>query len=116
MSPVRSTIVDSRPMPTSSPPSKIISILPSMSSFTYCASVGLGLPDVLALGAATNPPAAQIKRCAMESDGNRTATVSRPPVVSLGTSAVLFKIIVRGPGQKRAARRCAISGTGSAIL
>ena len=48
---VRSIIVDSIPIPTG-PPSMIMSILPFRSSYTCCARVGLGLPEVFALGAA----------------------------------------------------------------
>ncbi len=49
--PDTSTIVDSIPM-SGLPPSIIISIVPSRSSITCFACVGLGLPDKLALGAA----------------------------------------------------------------
>ena len=52
ISSVKSTIVDSKPIPTR-PPSRIMSILPFISSYTYFPSVGLGRPEVLALGAAT---------------------------------------------------------------
>ena len=48
-------------------------------------AIGLGLPDVLALGAATYPPAARISAAATGSLGKRTATLSSPPVVSIGT-------------------------------
>ena len=48
---VKSTIVDSRPI-SAAPPSIIISTLPSKSSATYFASVGLGRPERFALGAA----------------------------------------------------------------
>ena len=81
---VKSTIVDSRPIPTA-PPSMIISMASPRSSSTCCAVVGLGLPDVLALGAATYPPAARISAAATGSLGKRTATLSSPPVVSIGT-------------------------------
>ena len=73
-------MVDSTPMPTW-PPSRIISIFPSMSSITCSARVGLGRPEVLALGAATGIPASFMSRFATGSDGIRTATVSSPPVV-----------------------------------
>ena len=79
-SPVTSTMVDSTPMPTG-PPSRIISIFPFMSSHTWSAVVGLGRPEVLALGAATGTPARAIRRLATGSLGIRTATVSKPPVV-----------------------------------
>ena len=48
-------MVDSIPIPTG-PPSMIMAILPLRSSATWAASVGLGLPDVLALGAAIRQP------------------------------------------------------------
>lgn len=86
-----------------------------MSSATYSAIVGLGFPDALALGAATKPPAASISRCATGCDGNLTATVSSPPVVSSGTVSFLGRIMVSGPGQNASHSRCAASGTGSAI-
>ena len=96
---VISRIVDSRPISTL-PLSRIISIFPSRSSLTCCAVVGLGLPDVLALGADTNPPAARITAAANGSLGILTATVSSPPVVPYGTTSLFSKIIVSGPGQK----------------
>ena len=114
ISPDTSTIVDSTPIPTA-PPSMIISIFPSMSSMTCSAFVGLGLPDVLALGADTYPPPARISSRAISSSGIRTATVSRPPVVPSGTFSFLLKIIVSGPGQKCAAISSTISGTDSTI-
>ena len=64
------------------------------------AEVGLGLPEILALGAATYPPEARINARATESTGILTATVSRPPVVSYGTASLLKNIMVKGPGQK----------------
>ena len=111
---VISRIVDSTPISTL-PPSRIISILPLKSSATCCAVVGLGLPDVLALGADTYPPPARISSRAISSSGIRTATVSRPPVVPSGTFSFLLKIIVSGPGQKCAAISSTISGTDSTI-
>ena len=75
-----STMVDSTPMPTG-PPSIIISMRPFMSCQTWSAVVGLGRPEVLALGAATGTPARAIRRLATGSLGIRMATVSRPPVV-----------------------------------
>ena len=56
---VISRIVDSSPISTA-PPSRIMSIFPSRSSATCSAVVGLGRPEVFALGADTNPPAARI--------------------------------------------------------
>ena len=84
----KSTIVDSRPIFTC-PPSMIISMASPRSSATCPAVVGLGLPEVLALGAATYPPAARISSCAIGSLGKRTATLSSPPVVSFGTISAL---------------------------
>ena len=55
--------------------------VPSRSTRTCSAVVGLGRPDVFALGAETNPPAARINAAAIGSLGIRTATVSNPPVV-----------------------------------
>ena len=78
---MRSTIVDSTPIPTS-PPSIIISIRPSISSITCSAFVGLGLPDVFALGAAIGSLDSSISLLAILLLGIRTATVSSPPVVS----------------------------------
>ena len=107
---VKSTIVDSRPIPTG-PPSMIISMASPRSSSTCCAVVGLGRPEVLALGAATYPLDARIKAAAMGSLGKRTATLSSPPVVSRGTRSDFSKIMVRGPGQNFLARIFAFSGT-----
>ena len=53
-----------------------------VSTLTYFATVGLGLPEVLALGAAIYPPLYLISFCAAGCEGIRIATVSRPPVVS----------------------------------
>ena len=61
--------------------------------------VGLGRPEVLALGAATGVPASSISLLATGSDGIRTATVSSPPVVPFGTLPLFGKISVSGPGQ-----------------
>ncbi len=80
MVPVTSTMVDSSPIPTW-PPSKSISIRPSISCHTCRAVVGLGRPDLFALGAATGTPANAITPFATGSLGIRIATVSSPPVV-----------------------------------
>ena len=64
VSSVRSMMVDSIPMPTG-PPSIIMAILPLRSSATCAASVGLGLPDVLALGAAIRQPLLLIRSSAI---------------------------------------------------
>ena len=63
---VISSIVDSRPISTL-PPSITISIFPPRSSRTCSAVVGLGRPEVFALGAETNPPAALISSAASSS-------------------------------------------------
>ena len=110
VSPVRSTIVDSIPMPTA-PPSSIISIRPSISSITCSASVGDGRPEVFALGAAIYTPLSFIRLIATGCDGIRIATVSSPPVVPSGTMLFLFKIIVSGPGQNASISITAFSGT-----
>ena len=111
---VISRIVDSSPISTL-PPSMIISIFPFRSSHTCSAVVGLGRPDVLALGADTYPPAARISFLAIRSLGILTATVSRPPVVPYGTRELFSKIIVKGPGQKCFARSSVSGGTFSVI-
>ena len=108
-SPDTSTIVDSKPN-SQGPPSIIISILPLKSNSTWEALVGLGLPDVLALGAAIGVPLAVIRACAILSSGNLIATVSRPPLVSFGTISLFLNIIVKGPGQKWSASLTAVSG------
>lgn len=61
---VTSIIVDSNPIPTM-PPSIIMSMRPSKSSITCSPSVGLGLPDKLALGAAMLVPASLINLLAI---------------------------------------------------
>ena len=112
-SPVTSTIVDSTPK-RHGPPSRISGMRPARSSSTASAVVGLGLPDVLALGAARGKPAARIRASAASFSGMRTPTVLRPPVMRSGTAARRRSTKVRGPGAN-AARRCsAISGTSSA--
>ena len=75
-------------------------ILPSISSSTCAAVVGLGRPERFALGAAMGVCAAQISARATGCEGMRTATVSSPAVTSRGTRGDLGKISVMGPGQK----------------
>ena len=106
---VRSIIVDSIPMPTG-PPSSIIAIFPFKSSATWAASVGLGRPEVLALGAAMRQPLFRIRSNATGWFGIRTATVSIPPVVAEGTVSFFQTIMVRGPGQKASASFWAAAG------
>lgn len=73
--------------------------------------MGLGLPDKLAEGAARGTPAASMTARAVGWEGQRTATVSRPPLVCWGMTSDLGKMMVRGPGQKAAASFWALSGT-----
>ena len=108
-SPVISTTVDSIPTLQSSP-SMMASMRPSMSAMTSLALVGLGLPEMLALGAAIGVSDIVIRSSAALLSGILTATVSRPPVVLSGTSGFFFTTIVSGPGQK-----FSISATMSAL-
>ena len=91
-------IVDSTPT-AHGPPSNIPSILPSMSSIMSAMHVGLGRPDVLPEGAAMGTSAAAMTARVMGWFGQRTPTVSNPPVVRSGTMGFRGKIIVSGPGQ-----------------
>ena len=72
--------------------------------------LGLGRPEIFAEGAANDTPAASITARAAGCEGQRTATVSRPPLVSYGTISDFGSIIVRGPGQNLSASRSALSG------
>ena len=85
------------------PPSTMPSILPSMSSIMCPAVVGLGRPEVLPLGAAIGTPAASMMASVTGWSGQRTPTVSSPPVVRRGTMSRRDRIMVSGPGQNRAA-------------
>ena len=105
-----SKIVDSTPIPTA-PSSRIPSILPARSWYTWEASVGLGLPERFADGPATGSPALSINSKVTPLSGQRSATVSKPPVLSKGTIFDFFKMSVSGPGQKLSIRRFAFSGT-----
>jgi hypothetical protein len=62
--------------------------------------VGLTRPERLAEGAAIGSPRARISASAAGCEGQRTATVFRPPVTAAGTAAVFSRTKVRGPGQK----------------
>jgi len=95
-------MVDSTPT-VQGPPSTMPSILPSMSSIMWAAVVGLGRPEVLPLGAAMGTPAARMMARVTGWSGQRTPTVSRPPVVCRGTMSRRGRIMVRGPGQNRSA-------------
>ena len=86
-------------------------IRPSISASTYAAFVGLGLPERLALGAASGTPAARMTAAAAGWTGMRTATVGSPAETPAGTRSLLGNIMVRGPGQNALARRLALSGT-----
>ena len=102
--------VDSTP-PSQSPPSKRASTRPVRSSCTWWKVVGLGRPDRLAEGAARGTSAASMTARAVGWEGQRTATVSRPPLVSRGMRSDLGRMMVSGPGQKAAANFLALSGT-----
>ena len=95
-------IVDSTPT-AHGPPSNMPSILPSMSSIMSLMHVGLGRPEVLPEGAAMGTSAAAMIARVTGWFGQRTPTVSRPPVVRSGTMGLRGRIIVRGPGQNRSA-------------
>ena len=101
--------VDSTPI-SQPPPSIISGTLPSISSKTYLAFVGLGLPERFALGAASGKPQALIIFLAYSDFGIRTATVSSPPEVTSGIKSLFFIIIVRGPGQNFSAISLTFSG------
>ena len=89
----------------------IISIFPDKSFITWLALVGLGFPDVLALGAAIYTPDVLISSAATLWLGILIATVPRPPVIESGTMSDFFNIIVNGPGQNLSASFNALSGT-----
>ena len=86
-------------MPTSQfLPLSISGILPSMSSATCRHVVGLGLDEVLALGAHIGTPAAEINARASSDSGIRMATVSSPAVTASGTEGFFLSTMVTGPG------------------
>ena len=74
-----------------------------MSSIMCRAQVGLGRPEVFPLGAATGVSAAAIMARVTGWSGQRTPTVSSPPVVRRGTQSRRGRIMVSGPGQNRSA-------------
>jgi peptide chain release factor 1 len=76
--------------------------------------IGLGLPEILALGAAIGQPALFISSKAIGLSGIRMATVFSPPVVMSGTLAFFGKTIVSGPGQKLSIMRT-ISGVSTGV-
>ena len=89
------------------PPSSTMGMLPSRSSSTCWAVVGLGLPLRLALGAATGTPAALSSLSATGWSGMRTATLLSPALVTAGTVGFLGSSNVSGPGQNRSISLCA---------
>ena len=100
---VRSMMVLSTPT-AQGPPSTMPSILPIISSAICCAVVGLGLPEVLPLGAAMGTPACSMIASVSGWSGQRTPTVSSPPVVRRGTMGRRGRIMVSGPGQNFSAK------------
>jgi hypothetical protein len=86
------------------PPSRIRSIRPWRSSQTCLAMVGLGRPNLFAEGAAMGTALSSMSLLATGWLGMRTATVSNPPVVTVGTLSVLGKTSVSGPGQNLSIR------------
>ena len=72
-------MVDSTPT-EQGPPSKMASILPSMSSSMWAAVVGLGRPEVFPEGAAPGTSAAWITARHRGWAGQRIPTVSSPAV------------------------------------
>ncbi|MCY1243554.1 hypothetical protein D9M72_565730 [compost metagenome] len=104
-SPSTLMIVDSKPI-SAGPASRISFSFSPRSASTWTALVGLILPEVLALGAASGRPKRAITRREKPS-GMRMPSVSRPAEASACTllSGRCGKISVRGPGQKVSARR-----------
>ena len=111
-------------MPTpQGPPSSTSRSSPS-SSCTCWAVVGLTRPKRLALGAATpqtgglpasspSPTAAQASSRAWATgcEGQRSPTLSCPPVAAVATPGRRGRMSVSGPGQKASTSFCAKSGT-----
>ena len=96
---VTSKTVDSTPT-SQLPPSRISGMRPSISTSTWCAVVGLGLPERFALGAAIGSLQARRSAAATGCDGIRTATVGRLAATSSGMAGLRGRISVSGPGQK----------------
>ena len=105
-------MVDSTPT-WQSPPSRMASTLPSISSSICLAVVGLGFPERLPDGAATGTPAALIMVLHIECAGHRIPTVYKPAVTTSGTTGLRRSIMVSGPGQNRFASFQAVSGISS---
>ena len=97
-SPVKSKTVDSIPT-RQFLPDKMTGSLPSMSSATCKADVGLGRPDLFAEGAARGTPHARIKPRASRLAGILTATVSSPAVTLGGSESRFLSTSVKLSGQ-----------------
>ncbi|MNT23388.1 hypothetical protein D3C72_1588060 [compost metagenome] len=97
------TTVDSNPISVS-PPSSIQSTLSFNSLNISSTFVPLGLPDILALGAAIGVFANSISFLAIKLLGILIPTVFNPPVTILGTISFLSNTIVNGPGQNSSIR------------
>ena len=104
------TTVDSTPT-SALPDTTTASILPSRSSSTCSAVVGLGDPERFADGAASGRPLRFIISCATLFDGILTATVSSPALTAAGMRSPLGRTIVNGPGQNASAHSSALAGT-----
>ena len=72
--------------------------------------MGLGLPEIFAEGAAIGNPKYFITFLMVGWEGNRIATVPKPPEEVLGTYLLLGKITVNGPGQNFLVKILAFSG------
>jgi hypothetical protein len=97
--------------PTShAPPSMTASILPSISAITSLALVGLGLPEIFALGAAIGLSEISMRSSADLLSGILTATVSRFPETTLEILSLFFIIIVSAAGQNFSAIILTFSG------
>src|SRR5699024_4551426 len=97
---VQSTTVDSTPT-LAGPPSSMPAIFPFKSSSTCSAAVGLGFPEIFALGAAIGRPELEIKSNATSLSGIRTPTVVNPAVTLDASFPLLFNTYVIGPGEKQ---------------
>ena len=86
-----------------------------MSSYTCAAVVGLGRPEVLALGAAMGTPLAFISSLAHSFPGRRTPTLSSCAVQSGHTLSPLGSVMVSGPGQNLSASARAQGGSSPEI-
>jgi len=109
----QSTMVDSSPIRLGLP-RRIQLILPSRSCATVFQSVELGLPEMLAEGAATGWRQLQRNSVAVGCDGQRIPTVGKPAVTMSGIERFFFTTTVSGPGKKRPIRSDACSLTCSA--